>query len=68
MSGASHEHQQGPDQGSRQGSGGKIKEVSGALVGNETMEAKGKAQKNLGKAQAKYGDVKRDVNDKAKPA
>jgi uncharacterized protein YjbJ (UPF0337 family) len=47
---------------------GKIKEVSGALVGNEKMEAKGKVQKNLGKAQAKYGDVKHDVKDIAKPA
>ncbi len=47
---------------------GKIKEMSGALVGNETLEAKGKIQKNLGKAQAKYGDVKHDVKDIAKPA
>jgi uncharacterized protein YjbJ (UPF0337 family) len=47
---------------------GKIKEVSGALVGNETMEAKGKIQKNLGKAQAKFGDIKHDVKDFAKPA
>jgi uncharacterized protein YjbJ (UPF0337 family) len=47
---------------------GKIKEVSGALVGNETLEAKGKVQKNLGKAQAKYGDIKQDLKDIAKPA
>jgi uncharacterized protein YjbJ (UPF0337 family) len=47
---------------------GKIKEVSGALVGNEKLEAKGKVQKNLGKAQAKYGDIKHDVKDIAKPA
>jgi uncharacterized protein YjbJ (UPF0337 family) len=47
---------------------GKIKEVSGALVGNETMEAKGKVQKNLGKAQAKYGDIKHDVKDATKAA
>ncbi len=47
---------------------GKVKEVSGALVGNETMEAKGKVQKNLGKAQAKYGDIKKDVKDATKPA
>jgi uncharacterized protein YjbJ (UPF0337 family) len=37
-------------------------------VGNETLEAKGKVQKNLGKAQAKYGDIKRDVKDITKPA
>ena len=42
---------------------GKIKEVAGKLVGNENLEAKGKVQKNLGKAQARYGDVKKDVKD-----
>lgn len=47
---------------------GKIKEISGALVGNESLEAKGKVQKNLGKAQAKYGDIKQDVKDATKPA
>jgi uncharacterized protein YjbJ (UPF0337 family) len=47
---------------------GKIKEVSGTLVGNEKLEEKGKVQKNLGKAQAKYGDIKHDVKDIAKPA
>jgi uncharacterized protein YjbJ (UPF0337 family) len=47
---------------------GKIKEVAGALVGNKKMEVKGKVKKNLGKAQAKYGDIKQDVKDIAKPA
>ncbi len=42
---------------------GKIKEVTGKLVGNETLEAKGKVQRVLGKAQAKFGDVKQDVKD-----
>jgi len=46
---------------------GKIKEVAGKLVGNESMEAKGKLQKNLGKVQAKFGDVKEDVKDATKP-
>ncbi len=46
---------------------GKIKEIAGALVGNESLEAKGKIQKNLGKAQAKYGDIKHDVKDITKP-
>jgi uncharacterized protein YjbJ (UPF0337 family) len=45
---------------------GKIKEVAGKLVGNENLEAKGKVQKNLGEAQAKFGDVKKDVKDLAK--
>ena len=47
---------------------GKIKEVAGKLVGNETMEAKGKVQRVLGKAQAKFGDVKQDVKDANKRA
>ena len=47
---------------------GKIKEVAGKLVGNETLEAKGKVQKILGQAQAKFGDVKQDVNDIKKGA
>ena len=45
---------------------GKIKEVAGKLVGNETLEAKGKVQGILGKAQAKYGDIKQGVKDAAK--
>jgi uncharacterized protein YjbJ (UPF0337 family) len=45
---------------------GKIKEVAGDLVGNEELEARGKVQKTLGKAQAKYGDVKKDVANSAK--
>jgi uncharacterized protein YjbJ (UPF0337 family) len=40
---------------------GKIKEVTGKLVGNQTLETKGMVQKNLGKAQAKFGDVKQDI-------
>jgi uncharacterized protein YjbJ (UPF0337 family) len=46
---------------------GTIKEVAGKLVGNESMEAKGKIQKNVGKVQAKFGDVKEDVKDATKP-
>jgi len=42
---------------------GKVKEMAGKLVGNEKLEAKGKVQKVLGKAQAKFGDVKRDVSN-----
>lgn len=42
---------------------GKIKEVAGKLAGNPTLEAKGKVQKIAGKAQAKFGDVKKDVKD-----
>ena len=47
---------------------GKIKEVAGKLVGNEKLEEKGKVQKNLGKAEAKFGDVKQEVKDSKKGA
>ena len=47
---------------------GKIKEAAGKLVGNEKLEAKGKIQKVLGQAQAKYGDAKQDVKDAVKKA
>ena len=45
---------------------GKIKETAGALVGNDRLEVKGKVQKNLGKAQAAYGDANHDLKDSAK--
>ena len=47
---------------------GKVKEVAGKLVGNEKLEAKGKIQKVLGKAQAKFGDVKQDMKNSKKRA
>ncbi|MEO8385380.1 MAG: CsbD family protein [Betaproteobacteria bacterium] len=40
---------------------GKVKEIAGKLVGNKKLEAKGKAGKLVGKAQAKLGDVKAEV-------
>ena len=45
---------------------GTVKEAAGKLVGNETLEAKGNIQKNLGKVEAKVGDIKRDVKDSSK--
>lgn len=47
---------------------GRIKELTGKLVGNESLEAKGKVQKTLGKAQAKFGDVRQDIRDATKAA
>jgi uncharacterized protein YjbJ (UPF0337 family) len=47
---------------------GKIKEVVGKLVANETLEAKGKVQKTVGEAQAKFRDVKQDMKDSKKGA
>lgn len=40
---------------------GKIKEVAGNILGNKEMEAKGHVKKQVGKAQAAFGDVKADV-------
>jgi uncharacterized protein YjbJ (UPF0337 family) len=45
---------------------GSIKEATGKVVGDATLEAKGNIQKNLGKVQAKVGDVKQDLKDSAK--
>ena len=45
---------------------GTVKVAAGKLVGNETLEAKGNIQKNRGKVQAKFGDVKQDVKDSSK--
>ena len=40
---------------------GKVQETAGKMVGNKTQEVKGKINKNVGAAQAKYGDVKSDM-------
>ncbi|MBK7593194.1 MAG: CsbD family protein [Betaproteobacteria bacterium] len=45
---------------------GKIKEVAGNLVGNETLEAKGTLQKIAGQTQAKFGDIKKELQDAKK--
>src|SRR5271165_1783154 len=39
---------------------GTIKETTGTLIGDETLEAEGAIQKNLGKVQAGDGDAKQD--------
>jgi uncharacterized protein YjbJ (UPF0337 family) len=35
-----------------------VKEVTVKIVGNSTLEKKGKSQKNIGKVQTGYGDLK----------
>ena len=45
---------------------GKIKEVAGGLLGDKTLKAKGKSESTLGKAQAKFGDVKQRVKESSK--
>jgi len=43
---------------------GKAKEVVGKLLDDEDMEASGNIQKNVGKVQAGFGDLKKDIKDR----
>jgi len=43
---------------------GKIKEATGRIIGNKSLEEKGKSQKNAGQVQAVYGDIKDNLNEK----
>jgi uncharacterized protein YjbJ (UPF0337 family) len=45
---------------------GKVQEVAGKTVGSTTQQVKGAANKAAGAAQAKYGDVKNDINKNSK--
>ncbi len=40
---------------------GKVKEVTGKVIGNKDLEQKGTIEKTVGKVQADYGDLKRDI-------
>lgn len=42
---------------------GKVKEVTGNVIGDTKMEVEGNIQKNLGKAQADFGDLKQDIKN-----
>jgi uncharacterized protein YjbJ (UPF0337 family) len=42
---------------------GKVQEVAGKAVGSTNQQVKGNINKNVGAAQAKYGDVKSHVKD-----
>lgn len=42
---------------------GKVQEVAGRVVGNPNQELKGALNKNLGSAQAKFGDLKSRIKD-----
>jgi uncharacterized protein YjbJ (UPF0337 family) len=42
---------------------GKVQEVAGKTVGNTNQQVKGNINKNVGAAQAKYGDAKSHVKD-----
>ncbi len=45
---------------------GKVQEVAGKAIGNVGQQVKGNINKNVGAAQAKYGDVKSQVKDDLK--
>jgi uncharacterized protein YjbJ (UPF0337 family) len=45
---------------------GSIKEATGKVAGDKALEAKDNMQKNLGKVQAKLGDVTEDVGNSPK--
>ena len=42
---------------------GRIKKVTGSVVGNRTLEQKGRAQEIVGKAQASSRDLKDDLKN-----
>ena len=46
---------------------GKARETVGKVTGNDHLAQKGKLQKDLGKAQAAYGDLQEKIR-KAKPS
>jgi uncharacterized protein YjbJ (UPF0337 family) len=42
---------------------GKVKEATGVLLDDEALELEGNIQKNVGKAQSGFGDLKKDIKD-----
>ncbi len=50
-----------------QAANGRARETVGKITGNDRLELKGKLQKNLGRAQAAYGDLQERIK-KAKPS
>ncbi|HEY9065345.1 MAG TPA: CsbD family protein [Burkholderiaceae bacterium] len=47
---------------------GAMKEATGKVVRNRSLEAEGKIDKTTGRARADYGDLKEDVRDAARDA
>jgi uncharacterized protein YjbJ (UPF0337 family) len=45
---------------------GQVKELVGKVIGNPTLEVKGKAQKLAGKTQEKIGDITQDIKKNSK--
>jgi len=42
---------------------GTVKEVTGKILDDKSMEIEGNIQKNVGKVQSSYGDLKKDIKD-----
>ncbi len=42
---------------------GAVKEVTGKILDDKGMEVEGNIQKNVGKAQKGYGDLKQDIKE-----
>ena len=42
---------------------GTVKEVTGKILDDKSMEIEGNIQKNVGKVQSGYGDLKKDIKD-----
>jgi uncharacterized protein YjbJ (UPF0337 family) len=40
---------------------GAVKEAAGKLVGNPTLQVKGRIEKNVGNTQAALGDIRNDL-------
>lgn len=45
---------------------GKVKEVTGKVIGDKKMEVEGNVQKNVGKVQKGMGDMKQDIKKEDK--
>ena len=46
---------------------GTVKELTGKLLGNPTLKAKGKVEKTMGKLQSSYGDLIANFNKSTSP-
>lgn len=42
---------------------GKVKEAAGVLLDDDALEVEGNVQKNIGKVQSGFGDLKKDIKD-----
>jgi uncharacterized protein YjbJ (UPF0337 family) len=47
---------------------GKAREIVGRVKGNSGLELKGRLQKDLGRAQAAYGDLQEKIKNAKRPS